>query len=196
MVPGTAHSEGRAAGRPSTVVYIATTVDGCIARPDGGIDWLDHDSLGEDYGWADFRAGIDGLVMGRNTFAAVQAMGVDWPYAGLAVTVWSRTMTDADLPTTLREQGVRARSGSPADLLAELRERGASRVWVDGGATVQAFLAAGLVDTLTLTRLPVLIGAGLPLFGALPADVALAHQATRAFASGVTQSTYEVVGAR
>jgi dihydrofolate reductase len=178
--------------RPETIVYIACTVDGFIARPDDGIDWLDHDPGSDDYGWAAFREGIDAMVMGRRTMDQVLKMGVEWPYQGLTTAVWSRTLTTAQLPEALQAAGVFAMPGTPAELLAALGERGAKKIWIDGGQTLQTFLAAGLVDTLTVTRIPVLIGAGRSLFGAVPEDVALVHQETIAFGSGVVQSTYRL----
>ena len=182
--------------RPETVVYIATTVDGFIARPDGGLDWLDHDAGGEDYGWQAFREGLDSLVLGRNTYEQVLSFGVPWPYKGLSTVVWSRTLTTADLPVALRDQGVEVSALPPAELLGQLGDRGLRRVWIDGGRTVQAFLAAGLVDLLTVTRIPILIGAGVPLFGPMPGDAQLGHVQTASFASGVVQSAYSVQAVR
>jgi dihydrofolate reductase len=87
-------------------------------------------------------------------------------------------------------------AGPPAEIVARLDARGFRHAYLDGGATIQGFLAAGLVQRLVVTRVPVLIGAGIPLFGPLPADVLLRHVATRTFASGLVQGEYEVVGPR
>ncbi len=176
--------------RPETAVYIATTVDGFIARSDDRLDWLDHDTGGEDYGWEAFRHSVDALVIGRRTYDQVAGFGIEWPYKGLATVVRSRTLTTEDLPATLRDEGVEVSALPAGELLAELGKRGLKRAWIDGGQVVQAFLAAGLVDTLTVSRIPILIGAGVTLFGALPGDVHLTHVETRSFGSGVVQTTY------
>jgi dihydrofolate reductase len=175
-----------------TTIYIASTIDGFIARPDGTIDWLEHDSKGQDYGWAAFRQSIDALVLGRQTYEQVLGFGVDWPYRGLATFVWSRTLTNDDIPPTLADDVVEASGLPPAALLDELAGRGLKNVWIDGGQTLQSFLAEGLVDIITVTRLPILIGRGIPLFGHLPSDVHLKHLDTRFFDSGVVQSSYAV----
>ena len=83
-------------------------------------------------------------------------------------------------------------SGEPADILSRLEARGIRHVYVDGGITIQRFLRAGLIQSLTITRVPVLIGSGIPLFGALPRDIVLKHVATRPYASGLVQSEYVV----
>jgi dihydrofolate reductase len=178
--------------RPKTKIYIAATVDGFIARPNGSIDWLEHDSKGQDYGWEAFRQSIDALVLGRRTYEQVLGFGVDWPYRELATFVWSRTLTNDDIPAGLAEEKVEASALPPAALLDELAERGLHSVWIDGGQTLQAFLAAGQVDVVTVTRIPILIGRGMPLFGDLPDDVHLEHLDSQFFDSGVVQSSYAV----
>lgn len=178
--------------RPETLVYIAATVDGYIARDDDRLDWLEHDTGGEDYGWQAFLESLDTLVLGRRTYERVLSFGVEWPYKGLRTVVLSRTLSTADIPQALVDEGVEVSSSPPAELLQELGRRGLKRVWIDGGRTVQACLAAGLVDVLTVTRIPILIGSGLPLFGALPGDVQLRHLETTSFGSGVVQSSYGV----
>lgn len=181
------------ATRPETSVYIATTLDGFIARPDDSLDWLEHDAGGEDYGYAGFRETLDTLVLGRRTYETVLGFGVQWPYAGLRTVVWSRTLSSHDIPVELREQGVEASALPPTELLADLGSRGLKHAWIDGGVTIQAFLAAGEIDVISVTRMPILIGAGVPLFGALPADLRLEHLNTTAFQSGVVQSSYAVL---
>jgi len=178
--------------RPKTKIYIAATVDGFIARADGAIDWLEHDSKGQDYGWDAFRQSIDALVLGRQTYEQVLGFDVEWPYQGLATFVWSRTLTSDDIPAALADEMVEATALPPAALLDELTGRGLKSVWIDGGQTLQAFLAEGLVDIMTVTRIPILIGQGIPLFGALPSDVHLEHLDTQFFDSGVVQSSYAV----
>ena len=130
--------------------------------------------------------------MGRQTYEQVLGFGVGWPYQGLATFVWSRTLTNDDIPAALADERVEASALPPAALLGELAGRGLKSVWIDGGQTLKAFLAEGLVDTLTVTRIPILIGQGVPLFGDLSKDVLLDHLATQFFDSGVVQSSYAV----
>jgi dihydrofolate reductase len=178
--------------RIKTRIYIAATVDGFIARADGSIDWLDHDSGGQDYGWAAFRGQLDALIIGRRTYEQVLGFGVDWPYRGLSTVVWSRRLTNQDIPDALADEDVEVSALPPSALLDALGARGLREVWIDGGQTLQAFLAEGLVDLMTVTWLPVLIGQGRPLFGALPEDVRLTHLETQSFESGIVQTTYAV----
>ena len=130
--------------------------------------------------------------MGRQTYEQVLGFGVDWPYRGLATFVWSRTLTNDDIPAALADETVEVSALPPAALLDELGGRGLNSVWIDGGQTLQAFLAAGLVEVITVTRIPILIGQGTPLFGALPGDIRLRHLDTQSFQSGVVQSSYAV----
>ncbi|MGL4576567.1 MAG: dihydrofolate reductase family protein [Burkholderiaceae bacterium] len=176
----------------TSCVFIATSLDGYIARLDGSIDWLDHANTvvppGEDFGYAQFMADVDALVMGRNSFEQVLSFD-PWPYADKPVIVlstqWSVLPAGAPATATLSCE-------SPAQLLTRLAAQGMRRVYVDGGVTIQRFLAAGLVEEMTITQIPVLLGAGRPLFGLLPADVWLEHVATHAYPFGFVQSTYRV----
>ena len=173
-------------------VYIATSIDGFIAREDGDIDWLhssDYSSGSEDYGYKDFMASVDALVMGRNTFEKVLTFG-EWPYGGKHVVVLSGR--SVSIPTEL-SSSVEASSSDPVELLANLEQRGIKHVYIDGGKTVQSFLRAGLINELIITRIPRLIGSGIPLFGALDRDLSLKHIGTHSYSSGLVQSKYEVV---
>ena len=148
---------------PEAHVFIATSLDGFIADPDGGIDWLTGlpVPLGEDHGYGAFLSGMDAVLMGSGTFATVAGFA-DWPYA-LPVTVLSRHLRKADLPETLQGR-VTVTAATPAQALAALGAAGARRVYLDGGRVVSSFLRAGLVTRLVLTRVPVLLGQGRPLF--------------------------------
>ena len=175
---------------PTGHVFIATSLDGFIARPDGKLDWLirpEHE--GEDHGYDAFMADIDAIVMGRGTYEAV--MGFDaWPF-DKPVLVLSRTLAATPVPDSLREQ-VTFADLSPQAAMDHMARLGAARVYVDGGQIVQAFLRAGLVADIILSRIPVLIGSGRSLFGALDRDLPLIHQATTAFPSGLVQSRYAI----
>ena len=177
-------------------VYIATSLDGFIAREDGSLDWLpgsdgsggEEEGDGEDYGYQAFMDSVDVLVMGRNSYEKVLSFGV-WPYGDKRVVVLSRSLSHlADhLPDT-----VALSAASPAELVKELGESGAEHLYIDGGQIIQSFLSSGLIDELIITTVPVLIGTGISLFGPLDTDVKLRHVQTWSFESGFVQSKYEV----
>lgn len=172
-------------------VFVGTSVDGFIARANGELDFLPPGG-GEPHGYHEFIATVDALVIGRNTFDVVAAFE-HWPYGRKPVIVLSSRPLGA-LPATAV---VERMSGEPADIVAQLEARGIGHVYVDGGVTIQRFLRAGLVQRLVITRVPVLIGAGIPLFGPLPHDISLVHVSTRHYASGLVQSEYSIpVGGR
>jgi dihydrofolate reductase len=175
---------------PTGHVFIGTSVDGFIARRDGDIGWLTgFSSLGEDHGYAAHIDRVDGIIMGRGTFDAVKDFE-PWPY-DRPVLVLSRTLAQTDIPDALCGK-VEIIDASPHDAMATAGERGWRGVYVDGGAVIQSFLRAGLIDDMVISRVPVLIGEGLPLFGAVEGDVALEHVETKSFPSGLVQSFYRV----
>ena len=176
---------------PEAAVFIATSLDGFIAREDGALDWLPQPSAEDDYGYTDFMASVDALVMGRKTFETVLTFGV-WPYGKRRVVVLS---SGAPAVPEARRSSVEVLALEPADLLRRLGDDGVRRVYVDGGQTIQRFLRVGLIGELVLTRVPVLIGSGIPLFGELAEDVALEHVATQAFPNGLVQSRYRIARA-
>ncbi len=175
-------------------VFLGMSVDGFIARLDGDLAWLTGDSEvggapddgeGGDFGFGEFVAGIDALVMGRGTYDVIAPMD-EWPYQGKPVHVLSTTLEPgADERITVHR--------SFDDAVAALSAAGYRRVYVDGGRTVHQFLRAGLITDLTLSRVPVLIGTGHTPFGELAADIKLEHVGTRTFAGGMVQTTYRVV---
>jgi dihydrofolate reductase len=166
-------------------VFIGTSVDGFIARPNGDLDFLPEGG-GEPHGYTEFMAAIDALVIGRKTFETVLAFP-EWPYGEKRVVVLSSTPLDF---SSVRGGNVEHMSGSPAEIVAQLAASGAHNLYIDGGITIQRFLRAGLIQRLIITRVPVLIGQGIPLFGSLPQDVRLQHIATRHYPSGLVQSEY------
>ena len=170
----------------SGTVFVGTSLDGFIARKDGSFDFLPTDP--EPHGFEEFLASVDALVMGRNTWDVVRAFD-GWPYGEKRVVVLSSRPLDLSKAKGRAEQ----MSGEPADIAAALAAQGAHHLYVDGGITVQRFLRAGLIRRIIVTRVPVLIGEGIPLFGALSRDVRLKHVATRSFPSGLVQSEYEVL---
>ena len=167
-------------------VFIGVSVDGFIARPNGDLDWLPADC--EPHGYDEFMAGTDALVIGRKTFETVLAFET-WPYGDKPVVVLSSRPVDL---AAVRGGVVEQMGGPPAEIVSRLAARGLRHLYVDGGVTIQEFLRAGLIERLIITRVPVLIGAGVPLFGALPRDVRLRHVATRHYPSGLVQSEYRI----
>lgn len=170
-------------------VFIATSLDGYIARPDGGIDWLPEPTGGEsdDHGYSAFMASVDAVVMGRNTYELVLTFG-GWHFTKPVVVLSTRGVTIA--PEL--EGKVYQTSGSPQEVLEFCKQRGWDSLYIDGGVTIQRFLAAGLMNRLIITRVPVIIGSGMPLFGAVPADVKLTHLRTQAYSNGLVQSEYRI----
>ncbi|MGO4157026.1 dihydrofolate reductase family protein [Cupriavidus sp. YAF13] len=172
-------------------VFIATSLDGFIARPDGDIDWLlKRDESTEDHGYLTFIADKDAIVMGRGCYEKILTLG-EWAY-DKPVLVLSRQLAGEPVPERLQGK-VRFADSTPTDAMKQLEAAGARRVYVDGGQLVQSFLRDGLIADLVVTTVPVLIGAGRPLFGALPRDVSLALESSRHFPSGLVQSTYRVL---
>ncbi len=172
----------------SNSVYIATSLDGYIADKDGGLDWLhsipNPDNL--DLGWADFMAGIDALIMGRNTFETVCGFDVPWPYSK-PVFVLSNTLTA--IPDEYADKAELI-SGPLPRVVETLNGRGYSNLYVDGGKTVQSFLEADLVDDLIVTQIPILLGGGTPLYGTLAEPLAFEHISTQVHLDALVQTHY------
>ncbi len=169
-------------------VFVGTSLDGYLARSDGSLDFLPADG-GEPHGYEEFLASVDAIVIGRKTYETVLAFDT-WPYASKRVFVLSHR------PITAAPPGARVErlAGDPNEIMSHLAARRIRHVYVDGGSTIQGFLRAGLIHRLIITRVPVLIGSGVPLFGTLPTDLHLRHVATRSFASGLVQSEYWIDG--
>lgn len=172
--------------RPKISIYIAMSIDGYIARKDGGLDWLEYGHTGdEDYGFKKFIGSVDALVLGRNTYEVVSGFG-EWPYKGKKVVVLSRTLKEVRKEAELF-------SGELADLASSLHSQGIKHVWVDGGVTVSKFLEAGLVDEITISVISVVLGSGIPLFSAMSQGQACRLISTQSYPSGLVQLKYEVL---
>jgi len=172
-----------------TSVFVGVSVDGFIARANGALDFLDAGG-DEPHGYEEFIATVDTIVMGRKTFETVLGFG-GWPYGDKPVIVLSSQPLELSGAVS-RGARVEQMAGPPADIVATLSGRGAQHAYLDGGITIQGFLRAGLVRRLIITRVPVLIGSGIPLFGTLLRDVPLRHVATKAFRGGLVQTEYQV----
>ncbi len=176
-------------------VFIATSLDGYIARPDGSVDFLDDPSYNEDHGFGALMASVSAVLMGRNTYDTLEGFAETmdtvggWPYGDTPLFV----LTHRPLQPPAAFPEIEAMEGTPEEIALELDSRGVDRAYVDGGAVIQSFLAAGLIDRLIITTVPVLLGEGIPLFGTTGGDVRLRHVTTASFTNGLVQSTYDVV---
>jgi dihydrofolate reductase len=168
-------------------VFVGTSLDGFIARRNGRYDFLPAGG-GEPHGYDEFIASVDTILIGRNTFEVVLKLP-SWPYGDKRVIVLSHRPLDVSGIAGHVEQ----MSGDPAQIARELAATGAKHVYVDGGITVQQFLRVGQIHHITITRVPVLIGEGVPLFGSLPQDIKLRHIGTHEYQSGLVKSEYEVM---
>jgi len=178
--------------RAKVSVYVATSLDGFIARSNGDVDWLNDLQRkmppGEDCGYRAFADSVDVLVMGRKTYEQVLTFG-QWPYGKKPVVVLSSKAISfpAELPKTVSHS-----SEEPDALVERLTAEGAGHLYIDGGVTIQRFLAAGLVDEITIATIPVILGEGIPLFGPVAGDLWLECIETRAYRFGITQARYAV----
>jgi len=175
---------------PTGHAFMAMSLDGFVARKDHSLDWLlKQRTDGEEHGYAEFLAGVDGLVMGSGSFRTCLSFD-SWPY-DKPVIVLSQSMTNADVPDELRGS-VRISPLSPDQVMASLGREGWARVYVDGGKIIQSFMRAGLISDLTVTIVPILIGEGMRMFGETGRDIDLELLATTPFPSGLVSLTYRV----
>lgn len=170
-------------------VFIATSLDGYIARYNGKLDFLEINSnknKNEDLGYEAFYGSIDCIVMGRNTFEKVVSFP-KWPYHNKRVIVLSRRWDQIpDAYIDLAE----LYSGKVELLTVELQNQGVRHVYVDGGITIQSFIQAELLNDITITTVPIILGKGLPLFGNTRNDIKLELLKSRSFDSGFVQAHY------
>ncbi|HEY7303718.1 MAG TPA: dihydrofolate reductase family protein [Bryobacteraceae bacterium] len=169
-------------------VFCGLSVDGFLARPDDTFDFLNTGEQ-EPHGFTEFLATVDVVVMGRRTLEVVLKLGHLELYGGKPVVVLSGRPIDL---SSGRRSVVDQMSGEPGEIVMHLEQCGFQHAYVDGGITIQRFLAAGLIDRLVVTRVPVLIGEGIALFGPVPHDIPLHHVATRCYGAGLVQSEYEL----
>lgn len=169
-------------------VFVGISIDGYMARRDGTFDFLPAGG-GEPHGYDEFIATVDAIVMGRNTYEVVLPFD-PWPYGTTPVFV----LSSQPLRPAPAGAIVERVSGTPIEILRRLEQRGFKHAYIDGGLTVQSFLRAGLIRRITATRVPVLIGSGISLFGETGRDIQLRHIATTSYVSGLVKSEYEVLG--
>ncbi|AML50776.1 dihydrofolate reductase family protein [Falsihalocynthiibacter arcticus] len=172
-------------------MFMAMSLDGFVARENFGLDWLMKQKTdGEEHGNAEFMETVDGLVMGSGSFRTIQSLGV-WPYEK-PVVVLSKTMKPDDIPEELRKT-VTVSALAPRQLMVSLSEQGWKRAYIDGGKIIQSFMREGLIAVMTVTIVPILIGEGKRMFGALDADIDLRLLDSMSFPSGLITSRYEVL---
>lgn len=166
-------------------IYIAASIDGYIARKDNSLDWLDRvGGFDEDYGFKSLIDNIDTLVIGRKTYEI--ATTVPDPYPGKKVVVLSNSLNSV-------KDGMELYRGDLSELVAKLQAAGSRHIWVDGGVTISQFLASGLVDTMTLSIIPVLLGSGLPLFHTIGKEIPCRLISSQSYRSGLVQQRYEII---
>jgi len=168
-------------------VYVATSLDNFIATRGGGLEWLNEvPNPGQsDYGFAEFMSRIDAVVMGRNTFETVIAFD-SWPYP---VPVFVLSASLKTLPGNVAGKA-EIIHGDPRDLVKQLNERGYRNLYIDGGRTIQRFLQEDLIDEMIITRVPVLLGEGIPLFGNLENSLNFRLEKTEQLNDALVKSSY------
>ncbi|MBP2833038.1 dihydrofolate reductase [Aquimarina sp. U1-2] len=169
-------------------VFIATSLDGFIADKNGGLDWLYSvpNPNNEDNGYVEFMSSVDALVMGRNTFETILGFDIDWPYEK-PVFVLSRSLKT--IPESHREKAFLV-NGPLTEVLKQIHERGHYGLYIDGGSTIQSFLKEDLIDEIIISRIPVILGRGFPLFDELPNKLEFELTQTKVFLNQITQSRY------
>ena len=180
-------------------VFIATSVDGFIAKEDGSVDWLHRAGkpgvdLGDqsDMGFNDYLSSVDCMIMGRKCMDTIAGMNLtpeQWPYGSIKIVVLSNTVKEA--PENLKGK-VEMYSGDLNDLVAQLENDDFKHAYIDGGTTIQAFLNLKLINEMTITRAPILLGEGKPLFGKTFKDIKLTQAKAIAFANDFIQVSYQV----
>ncbi|GGP71057.1 dihydrofolate reductase family protein [Shewanella saliphila] len=180
-------------------VYIATSVDGFIAKNDGSVDWLhaagntDAD-MGDqaDMGMAEYMASVDCLIMGRKCMETISNMNLtpeQWPYGDTRIIVLSNTVKQA--PDNVKDK-IEMYAGDLQALVTKLESEGHQHAYIDGGTTIQAFINLQLINEMTITHAPVLLGKGIPLFGTTIKDIKLEQAQATAFANDFVQVKYTV----
>ncbi|WP_281973213.1 dihydrofolate reductase family protein [Ruegeria faecimaris] len=175
---------------PTGHIMMAMSLDGFVARPDHRLDWLEKQpTADEDHGFAAFQSSVDVIVMGSGSYRTVLGFG-EWPYKK-PVVVLSRSMKPSGIPDELRDR-VEVSDKTPTDLMEDFGARGYNRVYVDGGAIIQSFLKAGLIEDMRITLVPILIGEGIRIFGETEGDVDLELVSVSSFSSGLVDLDYRL----
>ncbi|HKK81337.1 MAG TPA: dihydrofolate reductase family protein [Prolixibacteraceae bacterium] len=170
-------------------VFIAASLDGCIADRNDGLAWLNSvpnpDNI--DMGYADFMEDIDAIIMGRITFETVCNFDVDWPY-NKPVFVLSRSLKQLNHEY---QDKAELMGGSPENILNVIYKRGYKVLYIDGGSTIQNFLKEDLIDELIITTIPILLGGGSRLFSDLPEELEFELVDSNVYLNQVVQNHYK-----
>lgn len=172
-----------------TVLYIATSLDGFIARPDGNIDWLTSIPSPQtgDYGYSEFLQSIGTIIMGRKTYNEIIGFGVDWPYIGIDSYVVTR-----DKEFEIQSSETYLLTENIIDFVAKIKNNGNKDIWlVGGGQLITKFINEGLLDKMIITIIPKIIGEGIPLFAEKPIESNWKLIETKSFDTGIVTLTYE-----
>ena|SRR3984957_20443352 len=175
--------------RPKISIYIATSIDGYIAREDGSLDWHDQVHDDEDYGLQKFLDSIDTVILGRKTYEIVTGLIAsfsDWPYTGKRVIVLSSSLQCVKGQVELFK-------GDLIQLTSQLHSEGVKHIWIDGGVAASQFLDHQLVDNMTLSIIPVILGAGIPLFSQLGKELPCRLISSQSYPTGLVQLNYELM---
>ena len=165
------------------VLFIATSLDGYIANPDGTVDWLFHDA---DYGYTEFMASVDAVVMGRKTWEQAKTFE-DVPFAGKQVIVFSRSQSNADASR------IRFVQSDPETTIPEIKSSVEKDIWlVGGGDLIQQFIASNLIDEFRLFVHPIILGHGIPLFTQQSQRAILSFESSQSFPSGLVELRYRL----
>ena len=179
-------------------VYIATSADGYIATPDGGVDWLhtagnvEADMGSEDMGFQSFMDSVDCMIMGRKCMEMISSMNLtpdQWPYGDMCIVVLSNTVQEA--PENLQGK-IEMYSGDIQELIINLESNGCNHAYIDGGSTITSFINLKLIDEMIITKVPVLLGVGIPLFGKIKQRVKLEKAEAKAYQNEFIQIKYSV----
>ncbi|MBW1855410.1 MAG: dihydrofolate reductase [Deltaproteobacteria bacterium] len=171
----------------ANIVYIATSLDGFIATTDGGVEWLNEIPNPEqsDYGWSDFISGIEAILMGRNTFEKVLTFG-SWPYEKPVFCITNRLKK---LPKDIVGKAEIVKGGIN-EVIDQLNQRGYINIYIDGGKVIQSFLAEDMIDEMIITKVPILLGKGIPLFGEQEKSLIFTHTKTEIYNNSLVKSHY------
>lgn len=170
---------------PDIVFYVAASLDGYIATPDGGVEWLSpFESAEAESSYPEFYASVDSLIMGSRTYEQVLSFG-EWPYAGKPCWVFSQQ----ELPIT--QSDVRVTQQSPEEIMTELQQQQLQRTWLVGGAALAAdFRTQGLITEYIVTIAPIILGEGIPLFISPSPQEKLQLMATQGYSNGLVELRY------
>lgn len=171
--------------RPKISIYIAASIDGYIARTDNSLDWMDCvGGYDEDYGFKKHLNSVDGLIIGRKTYEV--ATTVPDPYPGKHVVVLSKSLDSV-------REGMELYKGDLLALVNKLQSQGIKHIWVDGGVTISQFLSLHMVDTMTISVIPKILGSGIPLFNVINKEIPCKVISSKSYPSGLVQMQYEII---